>query len=96
MTRRKQQNELPEQKARLKLPEFSGPCSEPDLKRRREAESPLKNDLCLDQGPDKSTTPLSCILSRDDTSERVLHQYQQRTSGLSPTVDDDDNKCLWM
>ncbi|TNM91087.1 hypothetical protein fugu_003376 [Takifugu bimaculatus] len=55
----------------------------------------LKNDLCLDQGPDNDNVPI-LYLCHGMTPQTVYYtSTQQLHIGLlSPTVDDDDNKCL--
>ncbi|MEQ2167478.1 Polypeptide N-acetylgalactosaminyltransferase 18, partial [Goodea atripinnis] len=55
----------------------------------------LKNDLCLDQGPDNDNVPI-LYLCHGMTPQNVYYtSTQQFLIGLlSPTVDDDDNKCL--
>ncbi|XP_072322266.1 polypeptide N-acetylgalactosaminyltransferase 18 isoform X2 [Scyliorhinus torazame] len=55
----------------------------------------LKNDLCLDQGPDTDNIPILYIC-HGMTSQNVYYMSNQqiRVGLLSPTIDDDDNKCL--
>ncbi|KAG7230438.1 hypothetical protein INR49_024547, partial [Caranx melampygus] len=55
----------------------------------------LKNDLCLDQGPDNDNVPI-LYLCHGMTPQNVYYtSTQQLHIGLlSPTIDDDDNKCL--
>ncbi|XP_054626360.1 polypeptide N-acetylgalactosaminyltransferase 18 isoform X1 [Dunckerocampus dactyliophorus] len=55
----------------------------------------LKSDLCLDQGPDNDNIPI-LYLCHGMTPQNVYYtSTQQLLVGLlSPTVDDDDNKCL--
>ncbi|KAM9366208.1 polypeptide N-acetylgalactosaminyltransferase 18 isoform 2-T2 [Symphorus nematophorus] len=55
----------------------------------------LKNDLCLDQGPDNDNVPI-LYLCHGMTPQNVYYTSTQQlhVGLLSPTVDDDDNKCL--
>ncbi|XP_005810483.1 polypeptide N-acetylgalactosaminyltransferase 18 [Xiphophorus maculatus] len=55
----------------------------------------LKNDLCLDQGPDNDNVPI-LYLCHGMTPQNVYYTSNQQflVGLLSPTVDDDDNKCL--
>ncbi|XP_067849702.1 polypeptide N-acetylgalactosaminyltransferase 18-like [Heptranchias perlo] len=55
----------------------------------------LKSDLCLDQGPDTDNIPIMYIC-HGMTSQNVYYMSNQqiRVGLLSPTIDDDDNKCL--
>uniref|UniRef100_A0AAR2K0Y9 Polypeptide N-acetylgalactosaminyltransferase n=1 Tax=Pygocentrus nattereri TaxID=42514 RepID=A0AAR2K0Y9_PYGNA len=55
----------------------------------------LKSELCLDQGPDTDNVPI-LYLCHGMTPQNVYYtRTQQLYVGiLSPTVDDDDNKCL--
>ncbi|KAG7274444.1 hypothetical protein CRUP_033600 [Coryphaenoides rupestris] len=55
----------------------------------------VKNDLCLDQGPDNDNVPI-LYLCHGMTPQNVYYSSSQllHVGLLSPTVDDDDNKCL--
>ncbi|CAM4531495.1 unnamed protein product [Leuciscus chuanchicus] len=55
----------------------------------------LKTDLCLDQGPDTDNIPI-LYLCHGMTPQNVYYTSTQQlfVGILSPTVDDDDNKCL--
>ncbi|XP_054632213.1 polypeptide N-acetylgalactosaminyltransferase 18-like [Dunckerocampus dactyliophorus] len=55
----------------------------------------LRDDLCLDQGPDTDNIPVMCICS-GLTPQNVYYSSSQQLhlGALSPTMDDDDNKCL--
>ncbi|XP_071371916.1 polypeptide N-acetylgalactosaminyltransferase 18 isoform X2 [Centroberyx affinis] len=55
----------------------------------------LKSDLCLDQGPDTDNVPI-LYLCHGMTPQNVYYTSTQHlhVGILSPTVDDDDNKCL--
>uniref|UniRef100_A0A3Q3X306 Polypeptide N-acetylgalactosaminyltransferase n=1 Tax=Mola mola TaxID=94237 RepID=A0A3Q3X306_MOLML len=55
----------------------------------------LRNDLCLDQGPDNDNIPI-LYLCHGMTPQNVYYTSNQQlhVGLLSPTVDDDDNKCL--
>ncbi|XP_041929779.1 polypeptide N-acetylgalactosaminyltransferase 18 [Alosa sapidissima] len=55
----------------------------------------LKPEVCLDQGPDQDNVPI-LYLCHGMTPQNVYYtQTQQLYVGLlSPTIDDDDNKCL--
>uniref|UniRef100_A0A3Q2G1Q5 Polypeptide N-acetylgalactosaminyltransferase n=1 Tax=Cyprinodon variegatus TaxID=28743 RepID=A0A3Q2G1Q5_CYPVA len=55
----------------------------------------LKNDLCLDQGPDNDNVPI-LYLCHGMTPQNVYYTSNQQflVGLLSPTIDDDDNKCL--
>ncbi|KAK7913333.1 hypothetical protein WMY93_013544 [Mugilogobius chulae] len=55
----------------------------------------LKIDLCLDQGPDNDNVPI-LYLCHGMTPQNVYYTsaHQLHVGLLSPTVDDDDNKCL--
>uniref|UniRef100_A0A3B4YCE6 Polypeptide N-acetylgalactosaminyltransferase n=1 Tax=Seriola lalandi dorsalis TaxID=1841481 RepID=A0A3B4YCE6_SERLL len=61
----------------------------------QELKNSLKNDLCLDQGPDNDNVPI-LYLCHGMTPQNVYYtSTQQLHIGLlSPTIDDDDNKCL--
>nr|XP_020463221.1 polypeptide N-acetylgalactosaminyltransferase 18 isoform X2 [Monopterus albus] len=60
-----------------------------------ELKNSLKNDLCLDQGPDNDNVPI-LYLCHGMTPQNVYYTSTQKLhiGLLSPTVDDDDNKCL--
>ncbi|XP_071237245.1 polypeptide N-acetylgalactosaminyltransferase 18-like isoform X2 [Salvelinus alpinus] len=55
----------------------------------------LKSDLCLDQGPDTDNVPI-LYLCHGMTPQNVYYTSTQElhVGVLSPTIDDDDNKCL--
>ncbi|XP_003781151.1 polypeptide N-acetylgalactosaminyltransferase 18 [Otolemur garnettii] len=55
----------------------------------------LKTDLCLDQGPDTENVPIMYIC-HGMTPQNVYYTSSQQihVGILSPTVDDDDNRCL--
>ncbi|MGH0130218.1 UNVERIFIED_CONTAM: hypothetical protein FKN15_041729 [Acipenser sinensis] len=55
----------------------------------------LKSDLCLDQGPDTDNIPI-VYMCHGMTPQNVYYTGSQQlhVGVLSPTVDDDDNKCL--
>ncbi|KAA0723770.1 Polypeptide N-acetylgalactosaminyltransferase 18 [Triplophysa tibetana] len=55
----------------------------------------LKSDLCLDQGPDTDNIPI-LYLCHGMTPQNVYYTSTQQlfVGSLSPTIDDDDNKCL--
>ncbi|KAI1903886.1 hypothetical protein AGOR_G00000030 [Albula goreensis] len=55
----------------------------------------LKSDLCLDQGPDTDNIPILYIC-HGMTPQNVYYTSSQQlhVGVLSPTIDDDDNKCL--
>uniref|UniRef100_A0A8C5N892 Polypeptide N-acetylgalactosaminyltransferase n=1 Tax=Gouania willdenowi TaxID=441366 RepID=A0A8C5N892_GOUWI len=55
----------------------------------------LKKDLCLDQGPDNDNVPI-LYLCHGMTPQNVYYTSTQHLhiGLLSPTMDDDDNKCL--
>ncbi|KAF5894621.1 polypeptide N-acetylgalactosaminyltransferase 18-like, partial [Clarias magur] len=55
----------------------------------------LKNELCLDQGPDTDNVPI-LYLCHGMTPQNVYYSSTQQlhVGVLSPTIDDDDNKCL--
>ncbi|XP_015193909.1 polypeptide N-acetylgalactosaminyltransferase 18 isoform X2 [Lepisosteus oculatus] len=55
----------------------------------------LKTDLCLDQGPDTDNVPILYIC-HGMTPQNVYYTSTQQfhVGVLSPTIDDDDNKCL--
>uniref|UniRef100_A0A671PF06 Polypeptide N-acetylgalactosaminyltransferase n=1 Tax=Sinocyclocheilus anshuiensis TaxID=1608454 RepID=A0A671PF06_9TELE len=55
----------------------------------------LKTDLCLDQGPDTDTIPILYLCHGMSPQNVYYTSTQQLFVGiLSPTIDDDDNKCL--
>ncbi|XP_064369059.1 polypeptide N-acetylgalactosaminyltransferase 18 isoform X1 [Dromaius novaehollandiae] len=55
----------------------------------------LKSDLCLDQGPDTENIPIVYICHGMTPQNVYYTSHQQLHVGvLSPTVDDDDNRCL--
>ncbi|XP_012884260.1 PREDICTED: polypeptide N-acetylgalactosaminyltransferase 18 isoform X2 [Dipodomys ordii] len=55
----------------------------------------LKTDLCLDQGPDTENVPIMYIC-HGMTPQNVYYTSSQQihVGVLSPTIDDDDNRCL--
>ncbi|XP_016312150.1 polypeptide N-acetylgalactosaminyltransferase 18a [Sinocyclocheilus anshuiensis] len=55
----------------------------------------LRPDLCVDQGPDSDNIPILYIC-HGLTPQNVYYTSSQQlhVGGLSPTIDDDDNKCL--
>ncbi|XP_055279342.1 polypeptide N-acetylgalactosaminyltransferase 18 isoform X3 [Moschus berezovskii] len=55
----------------------------------------LKTDLCLDQGPETENVPIVYIC-HGMTPQNVYYTSSQQihVGTLSPTVDDDDNRCL--
>ncbi|KAF7703371.1 polypeptide N-acetylgalactosaminyltransferase 18 [Silurus meridionalis] len=55
----------------------------------------LKSELCLDQGPDTDNVPI-LYLCHGMTPQNVYYSSTQQlhVGVLSPTIDDDDNKCL--
>ncbi|XP_057237981.1 polypeptide N-acetylgalactosaminyltransferase 18 isoform X1 [Malurus melanocephalus] len=55
----------------------------------------LKSDLCLDQGPDTENIPIMYIC-HGLTPQNVYYTSSQQlhVGVLSPTIDDDDNRCL--
>lgn len=55
----------------------------------------LREDLCLDQGPDTDNIPIM-YLCHGMTPQNVYYTSSQQLhlGVLSPTIDDDDNKCL--
>ncbi|XP_028587086.1 polypeptide N-acetylgalactosaminyltransferase 18 [Lacerta agilis] len=55
----------------------------------------LKSDLCLDQGPDTENIPIMYIC-HGMTPQNVYYTGNQQfhVGVLSPTIDDDDNRCL--
>ncbi|XP_041650741.1 polypeptide N-acetylgalactosaminyltransferase 18a [Cheilinus undulatus] len=55
----------------------------------------LKDNLCLDQGPDTDNIPIM-YLCHGMTPQNVYYTSSQQLhlGVLSPTIDDDDNKCL--
>ncbi|XP_008278466.1 polypeptide N-acetylgalactosaminyltransferase 18-like [Stegastes partitus] len=55
----------------------------------------LREDLCLDQGPDTDNVPIM-YLCHGMTPQNVYYTSSQQLhlGVLSPTIDDDDNKCL--
>uniref|UniRef100_A0A8C5EC31 Polypeptide N-acetylgalactosaminyltransferase n=1 Tax=Gouania willdenowi TaxID=441366 RepID=A0A8C5EC31_GOUWI len=55
----------------------------------------LREDLCLDQGPDTENVPIM-YLCHGMTPQNVYYTSSQQLhlGVLSPTIDDDDNKCL--
>ncbi|KAG7327207.1 hypothetical protein KOW79_008813 [Hemibagrus wyckioides] len=55
----------------------------------------LKSELCLDQGPDTDNVPI-LYLCHGMTPQNVYYSNTQQlhVGVLSPTIDDDDNKCL--
>uniref|UniRef100_A0A8C7J4X8 Polypeptide N-acetylgalactosaminyltransferase n=1 Tax=Oncorhynchus kisutch TaxID=8019 RepID=A0A8C7J4X8_ONCKI len=61
----------------------------------QELKNSLKSDLCLDQGPDTDNVPI-LYLCHGMTPQNVYYTSTQQlhVGVLSPTIDDDDNKCL--
>uniref|UniRef100_A0A8C2DMS5 Polypeptide N-acetylgalactosaminyltransferase n=1 Tax=Cyprinus carpio TaxID=7962 RepID=A0A8C2DMS5_CYPCA len=61
----------------------------------QELRNSLKTDLCLDQGPDTDNIPI-LYLCHGMTPQNVYYTSTQQlfVGILSPTIDDDDNKCL--
>ncbi|XP_062245023.1 polypeptide N-acetylgalactosaminyltransferase 18-like [Platichthys flesus] len=55
----------------------------------------LRDDLCLDQGPDSDNVPIM-YLCHGMTPQNVYYTSSQQLhlGVLSPTIDDDDNKCV--
>ncbi|XP_033988823.1 LOW QUALITY PROTEIN: polypeptide N-acetylgalactosaminyltransferase 18-like [Trematomus bernacchii] len=55
----------------------------------------LRENLCLDQGPDNDNVPIM-YLCHGMTPQNVYYSSSQQLhlGVLSPTIDDDDNKCL--
>ncbi|XP_063049321.1 polypeptide N-acetylgalactosaminyltransferase 18 [Engraulis encrasicolus] len=55
----------------------------------------LKPELCLDQGPEQDNTPI-LYLCHGLTPQNVYYTRSQQLflGVLSPTLDDDDNRCL--
>ncbi|KAM6926887.1 polypeptide N-acetylgalactosaminyltransferase 18-like [Lycodopsis pacificus] len=55
----------------------------------------LRDNLCLDQGPDTDNVPIM-YLCHGMTPQNVYYSSSQQLhlGVLSPTIDDDDNKCL--
>uniref|UniRef100_A0A8C1VXR3 Polypeptide N-acetylgalactosaminyltransferase n=1 Tax=Cyprinus carpio TaxID=7962 RepID=A0A8C1VXR3_CYPCA len=55
----------------------------------------LRPDLCVDQGPHSDNIPILYIC-HGLTPQNVYYTSSQQlhVGGLSPTIDDDDNKCL--
>uniref|UniRef100_A0A8C4JL46 Polypeptide N-acetylgalactosaminyltransferase n=1 Tax=Dromaius novaehollandiae TaxID=8790 RepID=A0A8C4JL46_DRONO len=61
----------------------------------QELQNSLKSDLCLDQGPDTENIPIVYICHGMTPQNVYYTSHQQLHVGvLSPTVDDDDNRCL--
>ncbi|XP_015248338.1 PREDICTED: polypeptide N-acetylgalactosaminyltransferase 18-like [Cyprinodon variegatus] len=55
----------------------------------------LRDDLCLDQGPDTDNIPIMYLCHGMTPQNVYFTSSQQIHLGvLSPTIDDDDNKCL--
>uniref|UniRef100_A0A8C8JK84 Polypeptide N-acetylgalactosaminyltransferase n=1 Tax=Oncorhynchus tshawytscha TaxID=74940 RepID=A0A8C8JK84_ONCTS len=55
----------------------------------------LRSDLCLDQGPDLDNIPILYVCHGMTPQNVYYTNTQQLHLGvLSPTIDDDDNKCL--
>ncbi|XP_045681774.1 polypeptide N-acetylgalactosaminyltransferase 18 isoform X2 [Phyllostomus hastatus] len=61
----------------------------------QELQNSMKTDLCLDQGPDTENVPIVYIC-HGMTPQNVYYTSSQQihVGILSPTVDDDDNRCL--
>ncbi|XP_052667160.1 polypeptide N-acetylgalactosaminyltransferase 18 isoform X3 [Harpia harpyja] len=61
----------------------------------QELQNSLKSDLCLDQGPDTENIPIMYIC-HGMTPQNVYYTSSQQlhVGVLSPTIDDDDNRCL--
>ncbi|XP_016370071.1 polypeptide N-acetylgalactosaminyltransferase 18-like [Sinocyclocheilus rhinocerous] len=61
----------------------------------QELRNSLKTDLCLDQGPDTDNIPILYLCHGMSPQNVYYTSTQQLFVGiLSPTIDDDDNKCL--
>ncbi|XP_017328996.1 polypeptide N-acetylgalactosaminyltransferase 18a [Ictalurus punctatus] len=60
-----------------------------------ELKNSLRPDLCVDQGPDSDNIPI-LYLCHGMTPQNVYYTSsgQLRVGVLSPTIDDNDNKCL--
>ncbi|XP_054888424.1 polypeptide N-acetylgalactosaminyltransferase 18-like isoform X2 [Poeciliopsis prolifica] len=55
----------------------------------------LRDELCLDQGPDSDNIPIMYLCHGMTPQNVYFTSSQQIHLGvLSPTIDDDDNKCL--
>ncbi|XP_071380451.1 polypeptide N-acetylgalactosaminyltransferase 18a [Centroberyx affinis] len=56
----------------------------------------LRDDLCLDQGPDTDNVPIMYLCHGMTPQQNVYYTSSQQLhlGVLSPTIDDDDNKCL--
>eukprot|EP00064_Thunnus_orientalis_P006256 superscaffoldBa00000645_g6272 len=56
----------------------------------------LRDDLCLDQGPDTDNVPIMYVCHGMTPQQNVYYTSSQQLhlGVLSPTIDDDDNKCL--
>ncbi|XP_063732911.1 polypeptide N-acetylgalactosaminyltransferase 18a [Eleginops maclovinus] len=56
----------------------------------------LRDDLCLDQGPDTDNVPIMYLCHGMTPQQNVYYSSSQQLhlGVLSPTIDDDDNKCL--
>ncbi|XP_028307170.1 polypeptide N-acetylgalactosaminyltransferase 18a isoform X3 [Gouania willdenowi] len=56
----------------------------------------LREDLCLDQGPDTENVPIMYLCHGMTPQQNVYYTSSQQLhlGVLSPTIDDDDNKCL--
>nr|XP_020459932.1 polypeptide N-acetylgalactosaminyltransferase 18-like [Monopterus albus] len=56
----------------------------------------LRDDLCLDQGPDTDNVPIMYLCHGMTPQQHIYYTSSQQIhlGVLSPTIDDDDNKCL--
>ncbi|XP_073328562.1 polypeptide N-acetylgalactosaminyltransferase 18a [Pagrus major] len=56
----------------------------------------LRDNLCLDQGPDTDNVPIMYLCHGMTPQQNVYFTSSQQLhlGVLSPTIDDDDNKCL--
>ncbi|XP_061783581.1 polypeptide N-acetylgalactosaminyltransferase 18-like isoform X1 [Nerophis lumbriciformis] len=55
----------------------------------------LRDDLCLDQGPSSDNIPIMHVCHGSTAQNAYYSSSQQlHLGGLSPTIDDADNKCL--
>ncbi|XP_061577189.1 polypeptide N-acetylgalactosaminyltransferase 18a isoform X2 [Cololabis saira] len=90
-------------RSRLKCRPFSWFLSNiyPELRSYRDTvaygvlKNSLRDDLCLDQGPDTDNVPIMYLCHGMTPQNVYFTSNQQLHLGvLSPTIDDDDNKCL--
>ncbi|XP_074487646.1 polypeptide N-acetylgalactosaminyltransferase 18-like isoform X3 [Sebastes fasciatus] len=56
----------------------------------------LRDNLCLDQGPDTDNVPIMYLCHGMTPQQNIYYTSSQQLhlGVLSPTIDDDDNKCL--